>query len=365
MSFKAHFAHYLGARPGRLYCAGHLRHPWPNVSMDGQLKAWAGQAEGMAYSLEQGLADAQVYIARVLGLEDGSTIRFDASRETWILRALMARGNAPLKVLTTDSEAADFSEALELLEARGRAKVTYVPQEPFNSLGDRLAQEAHRGRFDLVWVSQVFANTGFWLTELAGLIQVAARPETQVVIDGQLGFMAVPFDLGPLAAQACYLAGSGPYAMAGEGLHFLYQPPIPEPDIPQDELHDTPPPRLPALDPSALYRFIAVLRWASDNGLEPGLIHVHAVSLQDDFLKRLDGLWLKVLNSAYLLPPQGTARGNFLTFRHHSAPEIQRRLEVLNVETDCIEDRLRISFGIHLGPEDMPELAGRIQAVKI
>jgi hypothetical protein len=38
---------------------------------------------------------------------------------------------------------------------------------------------------------------------------------------------------------------------------------------------------------------------------------------------------------------------------------------VLNVETDCVEDRLRINFGIHLGPEDMPELAGRIQAVKI
>jgi kynureninase len=364
MSFKTHFSQFLGARPGRLYCAGHAQHPWPNASMDGQLKAWAGQAEGTAYGLEQGLADAQVYIARVLGLEDGSTIRFAASRETWVLRALMARGAAPLRVLTTDSEAADFSDALELLEARGRAKVSYVPQEPFNTLGERLAEEAGRGKFDLVWVSQVFANTGYWLADLAGLVQAAGRPETQLVIDGHLGFMAVPFDLSPFAAQACYLAGSGPYAMAGEGLHFLHQPPAAEPEDP-DSAQDLPPPRLPALDASALYRLIAVLRWASGIGLEPGLIHVHAVSLQDDFLKRLDGLWLKVLNSAYLLPPQGTARGNFLTFRHHSAPEIQRRLEVLNVETDCIEDRLRINFGIHLGPEDMPELAGRIQAVKI
>ena len=235
---------------------------------------------------------------------------------------------------------------------------------------------ASAGEFDLVFISQVFFNSGF-VADVRKLVE-AARGNAMVVIDGYHGFMARPTDLSGIAERAFYIAGGYKYAMAGEGACFMHCPPewgarprdtgwyaafgnltnaqgggVGYSDDGWRFMGAT-------FDPSGLYRFNAVMRWLRDEGISPAIVHTHATALQHHFLQRIADQG--PLRQARLVVPQDEVRrGNFLTFETPQAHRLYTELMQQRVVTDVRGHRLRIGFGLYQSVEEVDELVRRME----
>jgi selenocysteine lyase/cysteine desulfurase len=257
------------------------------------------------------------------------------------------------------------------LEEDRLISVTRVRTEPFESFGERFADEA-RGNFDFVYVSQVFFDSAFAI-DPAFIVRTVRDPQTLIAIDGYHGFMAVPTDLGAIAGRVFYLAGGYKYAMAGEGVCFLHCPPgyAPRPrdtgwyagfsalekggaGVPFAEDGS----RFfgATFDVSGLYRFNAVQNWLCDEGLNVAGMLGHVRALEHVFLAELDRLQAP-LNSTSLVVSDEQRRGRFLTFRPQDAGAIAAQLAAENIIVDHRGDRLRIGFGIYHDESDADRLA--------
>jgi selenocysteine lyase/cysteine desulfurase len=259
------------------------------------------------------------------------------------------------------------------LEENGLAEVQRIPTEPFHSFEQRFAEAASRRPFDLIFVSQVFFDSGFRIRDLATIVNAVREPESFVVIDGYHGFMAVPTDFAALADRAFYLAGGYKYAMAGEGGCFLHCPPgygarprdtgwyagfstlehgaagVPFATDGSRFLGAT-------FDVSGLYRFNAVQDWLAQQGWTVEAMLAHVRDIERGFLAEIDAA-LGPIHSSNILIPDEDRRGRFLAFRTSDAASIAQALASKNVIVDHRGDRLRIGFGIYHEREDAGRLA--------
>ncbi len=380
MSFKPHFSRFLQAAPERLHFAAHSHHLWPDVSFEAQQRCWldaARLADGKWDALFAGLYPAtQGQVAEVLRLSDPGRIAFGPNTHGFLLRLLscLPQGR-PLRVLTSDGEFHSFTRQMRRLEEESLVALERIPCEPFASFAERFADTAARGRHDLVYLSQVFYNSGYAVPQLQALVAAVPDDDTIVAIDGYHGFMALPSDLSGIERRAFYLSGGYKYAMAGEGAAFLHAPPGYGPR-PRDTGWYAAFGALQAeagrgvaygddgsrflgatFDPVGLYRPNAVLGWLAELGLGVEDIHAKVLDLQQRFVESLAGLGLEALHPGQLLVPlDQPQRGHFLTFRTAAAGEIHRRLWENNVVTDCRGDRLRFGFGLYHDEEDIERL---------
>jgi len=241
--------------------------------------------------------------------------------------------------------------------------VTRIATEPFDSFASRFADEASKDVYDLVFLSQVYFDSGFAVGDLEKIVQSVPDPETFIVIDGYHGFMAIPTDLSAVASRAFYLAGGYKYAMAGEGACFLHCPPgygarprdtgwyagfgsleaasddVPYADDGSRFLGAT-------FDVSGLYRFNAVQDWLMSQGLSVAGMLSHVRGIERAFLDELD-LHKAPINRAMLMMPDESRRGRILAFRTPDAGAIAEQLGKRNIIVDSRGDRLRIGFGIY------------------
>jgi len=374
MSWKQHFSRFLP--PGRLHFAAHSHHPWPDASFEAHQQAWLDAARLADTKWDRVFGEvlprAQAHVARVLGLPDARTVCFAPSTHELFMRLWSTLPGPAPRVLTTDGEFHSFTRQMRRLEEDGAAIVERVAVEPFRTFAARFAAAAAAQRYDLVYFSQVFFHTGFRIEDPAALVRSVPDPATLVVVDGYHAYMAVPTDWSTLARRAFYLAGGYKYAMTGEGACFMHCPPgvAPRPrntgwfasfgtlskaqdGVPYAEggarfMGGT-------YDPAPLYRLNAVQDWLMREGITVAAIRAHVEALQRRFLDRRqrDGL----LPGAVLVPPAGTARGNFLVFRDARAGDWHRALLAGGVFTDCRDDRLRIGFGLYQDEADVDGLA--------
>ncbi|MGH2570107.1 MAG: aminotransferase class V-fold PLP-dependent enzyme [bacterium] len=385
MTWQRHFSRFLGADPGRLHFAAHSHHLWPDVAFDAQQRAWLDAAELVDGKWDRILGEvlpaAQAHVARILGLSDPSTLVFAPNTHEFQIRLLSCFTSRPVRVLTTDSEFHSFERQSRRWDEAGAVELTRVPAEPHATFARRFLAEVARRAHDLVFLSHVHFNSAYVFQELEE-VAAAAAPEAFVVVDGYHGFMALPTDLGPIAARAFYLAGGYKYAMSGEGVCFLHCPPGFGPR-PTDtgwyagfgDLEEGVRAGVPyaadarrfwgaTFDPSGLYRFVAVQDLWEREGLEVAAIHHHVRARQADFLEALEDLALPELSAEQLVPDRSFAeRGHFLTFRLENAGDVHRALRDENVITDHRGDRLRFGFGIYQEEEDVAELGRRLARV--
>ncbi len=228
---------------------------------------------------------------------------------------------------------------------------------------------ASKGGHELVFLSQVFFDSGFVVRDLARI--VGAVPDAFVVIDGYHGFMAVPTDFGALANRAFYLAGGYKYAMAGEGACFLHCPPGYGPR-PRDTgwyagftaLQSGGGSGVPyasdgsrflgaTFDTSALYRFNAVQDWLARGGRTVADMLEQVRGIERVFLSELRG----TLDRSTLMVPDEARRGRFLCFRAKNASAITANLAAQNIIVDHRGDRLRFGFGIYHTQDDAQRIA--------
>jgi kynureninase len=383
LDLRDHFRTFRDATPGRIHLAAHSHHYWPDAACAAQARVIGDTARLVddKWSLIFGelIPRVQRGIAKILALPDPATIAVAPNTHDFVRRLLSALPpGRPARVLTTDSEFHSFTRQVARLEEDGLIIPVRVPTEPFESFPARFAAAARRGH-DLVFVSQVFFNSGATAGDLAAL--VAAAPDALLAIDGYHGFMALPTDLSAIAHRAFYLAGGYKYAMAGEGACFLHCPPghAPRPrdtgwfaafgaltGAQQGVPYGTDGSRFlgATFDPSGLYRLAAVFDWIDAIGLTVPAIHAHVLALQELFLARIAAV--APLRQARLVTPvsPGLPRGHFLTFETAQAGALHDRLAAAGIVTDVRGDRIRFGFGCyHVTEEIAPAVAAIARAL--
>ncbi len=379
MSFKGLFSRSLGADPARLHFAAHSHHLWPDASFAGQVAAWNDAARLADRKWDKVMGEvwpeAQAHVAREIGTDDPTAIVFSSSTHDFLVRlitAAPARGDGPLRVLTTDGEFHSARRQFARWAEAGWIAVEQVPAEPFESLSERFVAAARAGEHDLVMISQVLFNSG----RIFGLVEelsALGRPEGPwVIVDGYHAFMALEQPFGSAAAKsAFYLGGGYKYAMSGEGCAFLHapagfgdRPPVTGWFAEFEDL-TLPPGSVgyakdasrfmgATFDPSALYRFNAVQRTLVERSLTTARISDHVAGLQHAFLGEVGGT---ALGGAELLNPlDGSTHARFLAFRSSGAQRWYAELKARNCITDVRGDVLRIGFAIYQDPEDVERL---------
>jgi kynureninase len=379
LSYKAHFRRFLDADPGRLHFAAHSHHLWPDVTFAAQERCWFDAARLADRKWEHVfgavIPSVQRGVARLLNLSRPEDIVFAPNTHSLLNRLLSClTPGRPVRVLTTDGEFHSLTRQLRRLEEDGLARVDWLAVEPFGDFAERFAAAAAAGGHDLVYLSQVFFNSGFALADVGGLAAAVPDPETFVVLDGYHGFLALPTDIAAVEARAFYLAGGYKYAMAGEGAAFLHAPPgygtrprdtgwyaafgaLERGEVGRVGYGADGSRFLGAtFDPSGLYRLDAVLGWLAELGLDAADIHAHALRLQQNFVEGLSGLGLAALHPGQLVVPEAARRGNFLTFRTPAAGEVYEKLLARNVITDTRADSLRFGFGLYHDDDDVERL---------
>ncbi|MBS0278275.1 MAG: aminotransferase class V-fold PLP-dependent enzyme [Proteobacteria bacterium] len=363
-------------RGAPLHVAAHSHHPWPDVTLAAQELAWRDAARLLDgkwdYIFGTIIPAARNHIARHLHLPDPSTIAFGPNTHSFVLRLLSCLPPKP-RILTTASEFHSFARQIARLEEDGLVQVTRVATEPFDTFEDRFAEAAAQGGYDLVFLSQVFFDSSFAVTDMAKIVNAVPDKDTFIVVDGYHGFMAVPTDFGALARRAFYLAGGYKYAMAGEGACFLHCPPGYGPR-PRDTgwyagfsalesagsgvgyAEDGSRFFGATFDVSALYRFNAVQDWLAREGrtVEDMLAHVRLI--EHIFLAELKAGRHDV-DSSLLMVQNHAKRGRFLCFRTEAAGKITRTLAEQSIVADHRADRLRIGFGIYHDESHAQKLA--------
>lgn len=383
MSYKPHFSRFLSAAGGRLHLAAHSHHAWPDVTEAAHMRAWRDAVALADRKWEKIFGDVipafQHHVARHLNLSDPAAIAIGPNTFDFVRRLLSCLpAGRPARVLTSDAEFHSFARQVARLEEEGVLDVTRIAAEPFGTFEARFRSAAAAGGHDLVFVSQVFFDSGYAIEDIAGLVGSVPDSRTLVAVDGYHGFMALPTDLSAVEARAFYLAGGYKYAMAGEGACFMHCPPgyaARPPDTgwyaafgslaqTADRVAYAPGGGRflgATFDPSGLYRFNAVMDWLGGLGLSVGDMDTHVRGVMIDFVKALKAEPVEGLDPEDLLRlPGRDACGHFLTFRTPRAGAIQERLMAEGVIADRRGDRLRLGFGLYHDAAECPAYVARI-----
>lgn len=387
--FKADYrdslARFREASPDRLHFAAHSHHLWPDRTRDAHLRFWddsARSADGKwGGPVAAELSRARESLAGLLGLRSAESIALAPNTHELVGRILSCFDpSKPLRVLTSDSEFHSFSRRLRRLEEEpGRVVVERVAAEPLDTFEARFKAACARGGHDLVFLSHVFFNSGYVVSDLGAIAAAVRDASTWVVFDGYHAFCAVPVDLSPVQDRVFYISGGYKYAQAGEGACFLHAPEgygarpvdtgwfadfegLPGPQAGQVG-YDRGGLRFmgATFDPSGWYRFNAVVDGWKKAGVTVAELHAHSCALQARFVEGLAGAGHPRLKPELLLVPAASARvGNFLTFRLPDAVELARRLDGLGVTVDARGDRLRFGFGAYQDIADVDALLERL-----
>ncbi len=371
LDLRAHFSIFREAAPARIHLAAHSHHYWPDVACAAHaeaVRAAARLADGKWGPLFDTLMPrVRRGIARILNLPDPGTLAFAPNTHELVCRLVSA---LPLdrrpRLLTSDAEFHSFTRQIARLEEEKLIAVERVAADPSETFAERFSAAARQGGHDLIFVSQVFYNSGATCGEIAAIAAAVSASEAFIVIDGYHGFMALPTDLSQVAGRIFYLAGGYKYAMAGEGACFMHCPhgyaPRPrdtgwfagfggltEPAAGEVAYAADGSRFLGAtFDPSGLYRLDAVLEWMDRIGLSVAAIHDHVVALQERFMRAVDAAGIQALRHAKLLTPIASReRGHFLCYETLRAAVIHDRLAAAGIVTDVRGARIRFGFGCY------------------
>lgn len=382
--FRKAYRLFLEADPERLHFAAHSHHFWPDCTRDAQLQYWDDSArladQKWEHIFDSVIPKAQSHIARTLKLSRPQNLALAPNTHELITRLLSCfEQNRPLRVLTTDSEFHSFARQMARYEELPNITVDRVCVEPFKDFTSRFIEQAAHGDYDLVFVSQVFYNSGFVFYGLSDLVNRLRASKTTIVIDGYHAFCAIPTDLSAIEDRAFYLAGGYKYAQAGEGACFMHVPF----DCSMRPLdtgwfagfsrlgsantgavqYDADGMRFwgSTFDPSGFYRLNAVMDWWQRDGITVELIHQHVRTLQNRFLELIDEANVKFIGRFNLMNAERLdQQGHFLTFKTVDAKHHHDKLRTKNIIVDYRADRLRFGFSLYHDLATIEQLVKRL-----
>lgn len=387
---KQFYSRFLKGHEGKLHFAAHSHHFWPDVSREAQLAYWDDCArcsdEKWDKIFSQVIPKTQKHIAGILGLKNHEQIVLAPNTHELSSRLLsLFLGKPELKILTTTNEFHSWRRQFLRLSELPQVKITQVNSDSFHQERAAFLKEMQlqlQTRPDLVFLSQVFFDSGAALTDEEILKLVEATPsETIFVLDGYHGFAALPGSLSQLEGRIFYLAGGYKYAQGGEGIGFMV---VPKGDwrpaytgwfAEHTNLSQHPGAQVgysqdgmafmgATQDPSGLYRFNAIWDFFQSQHLEIKAIHAYVLNLQKLFLNDLSPEFLNKWSLTGLFDPALNWHGHFLTFE---APEselaqaCQQTLKNNDILIDRRGRRLRFGFGLYQDETDVRLLNQRLQ----
>ncbi|MGH8548602.1 MAG: aminotransferase class V-fold PLP-dependent enzyme [Methylococcales bacterium] len=387
--YKEYYRRFLALHPGEIHFTAHSHHFWPDVTREAVLCCWDDSArfvdDKWSFILEQIMPDAQELIARWIGSDTPRQIVFGASTHEFICRLLSCfEPGSKLSILTTDSEFHSFWRQVRRLAEEPWVTIETVAVEAHESFNRRFLKSLERQSFDLVFLSQVFFNSGRAIADLESFMTAVAesvRPETLIVLDGYHGFCALPTRIAPFADRVFYLAGGYKYAQAGEGVCFLHSPPgcVLRPrntgwfadfaglssdrggpvDYPTDGSRFAG----ATFDPSGIYRLKSVLELFASLDLDCEKIHAYVKTLQETFIASLDRSKHPDINRDNLLVDPDQPYGHFLTFRLASQEQtamLRADLKKAGIHADHRGNQLRFGFGLYHDTTDIEAFFKRL-----
>lgn len=387
---KQYYSRFLKGHEGKLHFAAHSHHFWPDVSREGQIQYWDDCAlhsdEKWGKVFEQTIPTVQKHIANILGLKHPEQIVLAPNTHELSTRLLsLFLGKKEVKVLTTTNEfhswRRQFLRLMELPEFKlTQVDSNAVPLErtPFlNQMKQELAQ-----KYDMVFISQVFFDSGAALTteELISLVDATPK-ETIFVVDGYHGFAAIPADLSKLEGRIFYLGGGYKYAQAGEGVGFMvvpkgeWRPAYTGWYAEHAHLSKAPGAKVGYADDgmsfmgatqdcSGFYRFNSVWDLFSSQKITVNEIHQYVLNLQRTFLKGLSAAFVNGWKLKPLYDEDLKWHGHFLTFEAASlelGEKCQEQLKDVGIVIDRRGTRLRFGFGLYQDEADVNQLCERLE----
>ena len=402
-SYKNLFSISLKDNPNHF--AAHSHHPWPDVSFEAQKQSWLDAAKGLDHKweniFENTLKPTRKFIANLLGGVSPQQI-CEGQNTFEILLRVMSSLNwttyKPVTILTTDSEFYSFSRLAQSLKQNEFIEIEHVPAEPFKTFNERFINAFKSRDYEMVYLSQVFFNSGFITTSLFDELK-KIKGDSLVVIDGYHATGAIPVDISKYADDFYYISGGYKYLASGEACCFLYAPPK-DPRAPMftgwytqlSMLADVekngglkdPSSALKfpsdgqkwagaTFDPTAWYRMKSVADLWLDNGITAKVVHDRVRELQKIFLSELKSV-VGFYNdeqqhsfenkTLHLVGFDGFSDwGNFLTFDSSKATEIEAKLKKQGYTVDRRGNRLRFGFGIYHDSEDIIRLANTVKSM--
>ncbi len=379
--YKKFYTHFLKNHGDKIHMAAHSHHFWPDVTREAHLQYWDDSArfsdEKWGHIFGEVIPETQKLIAKNLNLNQPECISFAPNTHELFVRLLSALDwSKPVRILSTDSEFHSFRRQSLRLQETGKLVLDLVPTEPFQTLDERLQTKLKNEKYDMVFLSQVFFNSGIILSNIEKLVSLTPK-ETLFVLDGYHGFMCVPTDLSTLEGKIYYMAGGYKYAQGGEGACFMVSPksstlrPIytgwfasfstlesDQKNVSYDQdyfrfMGST-------FDPSGIYRLRASLNLFQKENLTVASIHAYVQNLQRVFLKNLSH---PILHLEQLVHRDLNHHGHFLTFKlptNEATKELSHKLTQKGVLTDFRGNRLRFGFALYHNENDIIHGAQRI-----
>ncbi|MGZ3690543.1 MAG: aminotransferase class V-fold PLP-dependent enzyme [Pseudobdellovibrio sp.] len=352
--------------------AAHSHHYWPDVTREAMAQYWDDSArlvdDKWNYFFSNKVPQTQMRIAEVLNLSHPRQIVFAPNTHEFVVRLLSCfKVGQDLNVLTTDSEFYSFDRQINRVSEIPRVHIDKVPTQDFATFEERFIQKIKEKNYDLIFLSQVFFNSGVSVQNLKSIVQAVTSPETIIAVDGYHAFMAVPTDLKEIEDRIFYIAGSYKYAQGGEGCCFMHVPKgcqlRPQntgwfagfselTNKGSEVIYSDDGYRFAGstMDFSGLYRLLAVLELFHKENITVDKIHRHVQSMQHNFLSAIAKLNSKTLNERNILKRSYDDHGHFFAFELQDAAltkQIHDELNQLKIKTDYRGSRLRFGFGLY------------------
>ena len=371
--------HYTRFRVAeRLLLTGHSHQAWPDVALQGQIRAWEDAArfvDDKWEHAERKAARVRSHWQRLLGDQDGSVALGQNTHElvTRLLSALPLTGRP--RLVTSTGEFHTLTRQLARLAETG-VEVVWLPAEPADTLAERLAAavDPHTA---CALVSSVLFETAQVVPNLAALTEACERHGAALLVDAYHHLNVLPFDIRALGLSGAFVTGGGyKYCQLGEGNGFLRVPP----DTHLRPLltgwyasFDTLQQAAAAgrvsypggagafagatYDPTAHYRAVAVFDFHIAMGLTPERLRAvsrHQVGLLQRSFEAL-GVDPAV---AHVVPMPAERRGGFLALRCADAAECVAALRRRGVWADSRGQLLRLGPAPYLSDRQLSDAVG-------
>ncbi|OUR93140.1 selenocysteine lyase [Halobacteriovorax marinus] len=368
--YQKYFSKFLAANAKSTHFACHSHHYWPDCTYEAQKEYWNDSCKYVddkwEHIFSKKIPKVQKLISKVLDFDRPADITFAPNTHELVYR-ILSSFDKKIKILTTDSEFYSFSRQLSRLIEADLIEATIVKIDPIENFEERFlaaSEESH----DLVFISQVFFNSGIALRNFTNFTKKLIANSEHILIDGYHAFMAVPTSLKEIGDKIFYIAGSYKYAAGGEGCCFMTIPKdcslrpkntgwfadISTLDNNSSEAIDYPNDGMrfagSTMDFSALYRLTSILELYEEETINVEVIHKHVQSCQKKFLDEIKRIQHPKLNIENLIFRGFENHGHFLTFELKNSSEVsevKEKLKKIGMVTDSRENRLRFGFSIY------------------
>jgi selenocysteine lyase/cysteine desulfurase len=381
--YKKHYQTFLKGHEGILHFAAHSHHFWPDVTRDAMLECFDDAANLSDRKWNKFFSEiapqTQNYIAKIINFSHPDHIAFAPNTHELLSRLISCfAGEKSLRILTTDSEFHSFRRQLLRLKELSGVQVDIVPCD--DNLAKNLEANVLQNEYDLIFVSQVFFNSGEILP-MSVITNLANQKSenTIMVVDGYHAYAAIPVDIKAIEDKIFYLSGSYKYAQGGEGLCFMTIPkgcklrPLYTgwfADFAGLERTDD---RIDysdnglrfggaTIDITAFYRFNAVWKLFDSINLDVAAIDSYIKKLQQSFIEQLN------LDSSYLVEADLAKIGHFITLKGSSpeqTAELHQQLMESGIQTDFRGSRLRFGFGLYQDLDDIKKLCSTLNKLDL